>query len=371
MLIVLFAPACGEEQDQRTRPKTIVEEFEPSRAKQTPPPSGPAMSGSAKPFPPATPEKARIILLEDKRCKDPECQTTRVIEKLGTILSGLEVVRHDWSEEECKALFDSEGLTHLPAFLFEPSIEMNPGYRRIARYLAATPKGRLKQLQTGASFDPRAEICDNGQDDTGNGLIDCRDPSCTGKVLCRQEIPERLDLFVMSMCPFGTMAMDSMSEVLDAFDRRIDFRIHYIADETDRGFRSLHGQPEVDEDIRELCAIKHFPKEYQYMEYIWCRNRQIKDKNWKACTGNKGIDAGVLQGCFAGEEGKALLSSDLKLAKQLGVGASPTWLANNRFLFHGIAPETVKQNFCRHNPTLKGCERKLSTTTPKPEGACK
>jgi hypothetical protein len=162
-----------------------------------------------------------------------------------------------------------------------------------------------------------------------------------------------------------------MSEILEAFGRKIDFRIHYIASNTPKGLRSMHGQPEVDEDIRELCAIKHFPKSRRYMEYIWCRNRKIKSKDWKQCTGKKGIDATIIEKCFTGEEGKRLLREDLEFAKKLGITASPTWLANNRFLIHGIAPEAVKQQFCAHNEGLKGCEKKLSTKTPKPEGVCK
>jgi len=369
-MLFLIASGCDGDEDSQAAQSTTTE-FEPSEAKRTASPAPPTAPSPGKSARPTQPGKTRLIVLEDRRCKERECLTAPTIQKLEATLPGIEVELHDWSEDECKALFDAEGLKHLPAFLFHPGINTNPGYQRIARYMAKTPKGELKLLKTGARFDPRAEICDNGIDDTGNGLVDCQDASCQKKPICREEIPKRLDLFTMSMCPFGTMAIDSMSEILDAFDRKIDFHIHYIASETDKGFRALHGPPEVDENIRELCAIEHFPKGYRYMEYIWCRNRKIKDKDWKQCTGKKGIKAGPLEKCFTGEEGKKLLREDLKLAQQLGVTASPTWLANNRFLFHGIAPEKVKQQFCAHNKGLQGCEKKLSSKTPKPAGVCK
>lgn len=318
------------------------------------------------------PEETTLILLDDKRCTDRRCRTEPVVKKLKESLGNLHVVRHDWSSEECKRIFKREGLRHLPSFLFDGSVEQNAGYAKIKRYLVPTPGGRMKKLKYPTKFDPRAEICDNGLDDTGNGKVDCDDLACKGNVVCRDDKPRRLEVFVMSQCPYGTRALDSVEELLDAFERKIDFRVHYIASEKNGKFKSLHGQDEVDENIRELCAIKHYPKGYRYMKYIWCRNRKIKDKNWKACTGANGIKAEVIEKCASGEEGKELLGNDIKLAKSLGVTASPMWLANNRFLFHGIAPESIKQEFCKRNKGLKGCEKKLSSASPVPANAvCK
>lgn len=365
-VLLALAQGCkSKESEKRATGKTVeIESAEKKGDPSRPTPSVPGKERTAS-------ARTRLIVLWDKRCTERDCQTAPAIEKLQSLTPGVEVVPHDWSEPECRSLFDSEGLKVLPAFLFEPSIENNPGYEKISRFLRKTPRGKYLSLEVGASFDPRAEICDNEKDDTGNGLVDCQDPSCEKKLVCRQEIPRRLDLFVMSMCPYGTMAMDSMSEILDAFGRKIDFHIHFIASNTDKGLYSMHGQPEVDEDIRELCAMKYFSKNYRYLEYIWCRNRKIRSGDWKQCTGRKGIDARKIEKCFTGEEGKQLLREDLELARQLGIMASPTWLANNRFLMHGIAPEAVKQQFCSHNQGLAGCEKKLSTTTPRPAGVCK
>jgi hypothetical protein len=299
------------------------------------------------------------------------CRTKRTVHRLKSMIRGLTVEQLDWSSAKAKKLFDREGLEHLPAYLFEGRVSDVPRGRRLSRYLRQTPKGRLQMLKVSSDFDPRAEICDNGKDDTGNGQVDCADPTCKGATPCRKEIPKQLALFVMSLCPYGTRALDAMSELLKAFDKRIDFRIYYVAQVKGTGFKSLHGQAEVDENIRALCAIKHYPKRYKYMDYIWCRNRKIKDKNWKGCTGAKtGIDAAVIERCASGEEGKALLRKSLQLAQQLKVRSSPTWLANNRYLFHGIVPESIKQQLCKRNIGLKGCLKRLSTKSPVPDGVC-
>jgi predicted DsbA family dithiol-disulfide isomerase len=190
--------------------------------------------------------------------------------------------------------------------------------------------------------------------------------------VCRPTIEKDLKVFVMSQCPFGIKALNSMKEVLEAFkDDKINFEIHYIADEQAPGqLSSMHGQGEVDEDIRELCAKKYYAKDYKYMDYIWCRNENIRDANWQECAKKAGMDVAKIEKCATGDEGKKLLSEDLKIAKALNIGASPTWLANNKFKFSGLAAEQIKQNLCSYNKDLKGCSKTLSSDVQGPQGGC-
>ncbi len=358
----VMSGGCGKESSSKAevRQTEVVEPSASVGAAMHPRRSAPRPGG-----------EVTLTVLGDQRCRARYCRTRRTVQRLRRLLPGLRVVQRDWSEPAAQKLFAREGLTHLPAYLFSENVVHNARFARLRRFFAPTPKGHLTQLKVRAQHDPRAEICDNRKDDTGNGKVDCADPTCKEAVVCRPETKKRLEVFVMSMCPYGTRALDSMSEVLAAFDRKIDFRIHFIVSVRGQGFRSLHGQPEVDENIRELCAIRHYPKRYKFMDYIWCRNRKIRDKNWKACTGKKtGIDAKVIEACARGEEGKALLREDLKLAETLRIGSSPTWLANNRFVFHGIPPESIKVQLCKRNPGLKGCEKKLSNKSPVPDGTC-
>lgn len=360
-LLVALAPACSSQPHEQEVLTTTL--YDPRKASDEQGPSPPRLGGEAD-----GQERPGLIVLQDRRCTDRRCDTTKLVARLRTVLPGLRVTTHDWSDERCRELLDRYGLRYLPAYLLDGAATREPGFRAVAAHTRATPRGNMRYLAVKASFDPRAEICDNGRDDTGNGRVDCDDPGCKGKVVCRPEVPRRLELFVMSRCPYGMKALDSMAEVLDALGRDLDFRIHYIAEQKGEGFGSLHGQPEVDEDIRELCAIEHFGARHRYMDYIWCRNRDMK-KPWQRCTG-KGIDRKVLERCATGAEGRRLLREDLALAKELGIGASPTWLANNRFEFHGVAPEAIKQGFCRRNKGQAGCERRLSETSPVPEGVC-
>ncbi len=211
-------------------------------------------------------------------------------------------------------------------------------------------------LHIGPNHDPTAEICDNQIDDTGDGRVDCDDEDCEGTLTCREETPGKVEVFVMSECPFARKALSAMKEVLSTFEEEISFRVHYIATKDGDGFKALHGQSEVDENIRQLCAARHYPTGYKYMEYIWCRNKDMSSDDWGSCAVEAGMTISTMRYCADGGEGKKLLREDIKIGVALGVSASPTWFANNKHKFSGIDAKTIRMNICKHNPLLKGCK---------------
>ncbi len=317
------------------------------------------------------PKKIAVTVLSDKRCKD--CFPDRILGQLKNMFPGLQPKTLDYSDPEGKQLYQqikAQGITMLPAFLFDPVVAEDPGYAQIQRFVKDA--GPYKALQIGAKFDPTAEICDNQQDDDGNGQADCDDPGCKQQIVCRPAIEKSLQLFVMSQCPFGVKAENAMREVLEAFkDDGLKFEIHFIADETAPGeFKALHGPSEVAENIRQLCAMKYYPKNYKFMDYIWCRNENIRDENWQECAKKAGMDVAKIEKCATGDEGKKLHSEDIQIAKKLGFSASPTWLANNKFKFSGLAPAQIQQNICAYNKDLKGCSKTLTSDVKGPQGGC-
>lgn len=313
------------------------------------------------------PVKVNVIAITDARCK--ACEADKIIESLKQVFVGLQPRILDWSDEEAKTIAKEANVTMLPAILFDETVDKDKeGSEHMARWL--TPAGKYKSLRVPAEFDPTAEICDNKTDDTGDGKVDCDDETCKENLLCREEKKAQLDVFVMSQCPYGVMGLDAMKEVLGAFGKEMNFNVHFIADENDQGLQSMHGQPEVDEDIRQICALKHYPKEYKYMDYIWCRNKNIRSEDWKSCA-TDGISASVIEKCFTSGEGKKLLSDDLKVAKSLKIGGSPTWMVNNRTTFNGVAPADIQKNFCEKNPDLEGCKKEMAAApAAAPQGSC-
>ena len=316
------------------------------------------------------PAKVSMILLNDKRCKT--CRTAGLVARLKQMMPGLQVKEVDYNTPEGKKLYkeiSEKGIRFLPAYLFDDSIKKAEAYNTLGRWLV--PAGKYLSLRVGSKFDPTKEICDNKIDDDKDGKVDCDDDDCKNTLTCRKEIKKKLEVFIMSHCPFGIRAVNMMKDVIKAFGKDINFEIHYIATDLGNGhFRSLHGPDEVAEDKRELCAMKYYKKNYKYLDYIWCRNENIRDKDWKKCAKN-GIKASVIEKCANGPEGNKLLAEDIKIANGLGIGASPTWMINNKYKIYARSPKDIQTQFCKYNPGLKGCKAQVTNKVQAPKGSCR
>lgn len=319
------------------------------------------------------PPKVQAFFLSDKRC--PKCDIAPLEPRLRNEFGGLTVTHLDYMSEEGKKLYNelhekNANFRFLPAILFDKSIEQDKdGMATIQRFLVDV--GDYKSLRLGGQFDPTAEICDNKIDDTNNGKIDCDDPTCKEDLICRPEKPNQIDLFVMSQCPYGAKAVIAMQDVIKNFAGKLKLNIHFIGSEQGGKLTSMHGPAEVEEDIRQACAIKQYTKNQKYMSYLTCRSADYRSPNWEACTGKDGISASVIKKCVE-SEGEALLKKDFELAQLLNINASPTLLANNKYKFNGIDAETIKKNFCQYNSSLDGCKNTLSSNTSGnvPAGSC-
>lgn len=311
------------------------------------------------------PKTVNLIVLNDKRCK--KCQTAQLVDSLKSIFPGLKVKNYDYGDKEGKALYDKLGSVMLPALLFDDSVKEADSYSQISRYLEK--KGDYLNLKIGSKFDPTKEICDNYKDDTGNGLVDCEDPDCTGSLLCRKEIPKKLDLFVMADCPYGKLAVESTKKLVENFGDNMNLSVHYIANANDKGgFDSLHGPYEAEEDTRQLCIQKYYPK--KFMEYDWCRsNGSVKTDDYHKCL-TSDMDVSKIDTCTSGDEGHKLMADDIKIAQSLGISASPTWLANNKNKFSGIDADQVKTQFCQYNKGMSGCNNTITSQAQAPVGSC-
>jgi len=309
-----------------------------------------------------------LVVLNDKRCADCIKLESQVLSQLKNVFSDITITEYDYSDDEGKALYESAQKPALPAFLFSKDVQNDPGYGQVQRFIA--PKGDYLSLRVGSKHDPTKEICDNGEDDTGNGKVDCEDDSCKDTLACREEIEGHLQVFIMSDCPYGREAVKALKPVLDNTEGELDYEIHYVASEkADGGFSSLHGQYEVDENIIQLCANKHSPD--VWFDYLYCRSTKgVKGKDWKDCAEETGVDVDAVQTCFDDGEGEELLREDIKITKALGITGSPTWLANNRYKFGGIDSESVKTNLCKYNEDMAGCENTLSSEAGVAAGSC-
>ena len=332
----MLAQICtGGDGDEATRPKACA---------------------SVAPLP-----RVAATLLADSACKDPEaCDVEREVEFIQELVSTLDLARVDFRSEEGRALYDlivkARGPRTLPVLIVDGAIgELPIAKTRFMSYLVPFGKGYLMPL--GEGRDPLAEICDNAADDDGDGAVDCADDGCQGARACRVEKKGRLDLFVMSECPFAKELLPAVDAFLTHMGRdraQVDLRIEFIGGAAEDGaLESMHGEAEVEEDARIACAQKLYEKGYRFMEYAVCRARAEVGSDWRACVA-KGMSAKAIAKCAEGEEGRELVAQSFDRAAAVGVEASPTWLLNDKLEMDGRTGEEIRAAYCAAN-SAKGC----------------
>ncbi|MYC78517.1 thioredoxin domain-containing protein [Candidatus Poribacteria bacterium] len=141
-----------------------------------------------------------------------------------------------------------------------------------------------------------------------------------------------LELFVMSYCPYGVQAEEKLLPIVKEFGDEIEFKLQFIAREKKESsaqditpFTSLHGYPEVAENIRQLLIAQEYPN--RYLDYILCRGKKL-DKSWENCAEKHGIDVAKIQALFDSPEAEQLFRENITRAAELGIKASPTILVD-------------------------------------------
>jgi 2-hydroxychromene-2-carboxylate isomerase len=305
--------------------------------------------------------KVNVTLIGDVRC-GKDCDLAQLEGNVRGAVGNPIITRVDASSAEGKKLRKELGKElgdiRVPAVVFDATLDADPESKeQIPKNLKQA--GDYKFLSLG-DWNPTCA------DDGG-----CKEAACKDTIQCRPEEPKKLEVFVMSQCPYGVKGLDAMKPVLaslDAHKESIDFQIHFIGDGDAGSLTSMHGQPEVDEDLREICALAH-GKGRQGLDYIWCRNPDIRSNAWQTCAGEKsGIAEDAIEKCSTGDEGQKLLAASFAKAKSLGIGGSPTWLVNGKFQFSGIDPQTIMTNLCKHNK-LAACSDQLAGAPAAAPGA--
>ena len=192
----------------------------------------------------------------------------------------------------------------------------------------------------------------------------------------------RVELFVMAHCPYGIQAEAALAPAIEAFAERVDFRLHFIAEEGEKGgartptarktgarrapgcagvptagagrFRSLHGDAEVEEGIRQAVMMTLYPD--RYYRYILCRNNRLDSDGWEACATEAGMDAAHIAATASSREGEAIFSRNIRRANLLGIDASPTLRVNGEEIEAFFDPGALARRICRADSGLAACE---------------
>ncbi|MBI4351577.1 MAG: hypothetical protein HY550_09075 [Elusimicrobia bacterium] len=214
-----------------------------------------------------------------------------------------------------------------------PALEFVPSY-----VLAATPEAKTR-----LDAEIRAGLFkENG------GYLVYEDRQRAGLYAGRPEKKNTLEIFVMSQCPFGVLAENA---VLDAEKNKLlpeglKVEIHYIGDakKDEAGawtFSSLHGQPEWEENARQIFINAKFPDKFN--AYLLERNKAVTSPDWQSAAKTAGIDPEAVTAGFG--EAKDLLAANFAATGALGITTSPSFMVDGRRFMVGLGELTKTAGF--------------------------
>jgi glutaredoxin len=190
-----------------------------------------------------------------------------------------------------------------------------------------------------------------------------------------------VDLYVMSFCPYGVQAENSIQPVVNLLGTKADFNVHYIVSvngNTINNVSSLHGLNEAKEDARQLCIMQKYPDLYwSYLMkinsqcYPQASNATAMDACWKEVATGLGMDVSQIESCAYGSEGIALLQASEAKVDQFGVTGSPTLFINGQKYTGTRSAEAFKTAICNAFQTMPAeCSMNLSSDVTPASGSC-
>ena len=187
------------------------------------------------------------------------------------------------------------------------------------------------------------------------------------------EIPKTdkpsVDLFVMSFCPYGNKAEDTMKPVYELLKGKVDFNFHYIVNVNGDKVDSLHGAKEVAQNEREACVLRDSGKDkwFAFVSYV---NAKCGSDGacWEAGAKSLGLSTAKINACVAAD-GVALMKANEEASASAGAEGSPTLTINgvsSKAAYQYGNPEAYKQAICdAFNAAPEECSKVLaSQATP-------
>ncbi len=184
----------------------------------------------------------------------------------------------------------------------------------------------------------------------------------------------KVNLFVMSFCPYGNLAEDTIKPVIDLLGDKVEWNLNYVVSVNGTTISSLHGQPETDQNVRELCVqdLYDSAKMWDFILYV-NENCGSNGSCWEAGANSLGIDTALVSTCLT-ERTLELMSAEAKIAGEFGAQASPTFFINgtkdNSIYSYGN-PNAVKEAICSaFVEAPEKCATELESTGSNTGGSC-
>ena len=192
-----------------------------------------------------------------------------------------------------------------------------------------------------------------------------------------EEIPKTdkptVQLYVMSFCPYGIQAENTMKPVVDLLGAKATIETHYIVSVSGTTVSSLHGDYEATEDMRQACIWKYYNQAtfWKYLSYLNSNcNKNNLDTCWKDAAKNATVDTVKIGTCVT-NEGLTLMKAEDAFSSQNGVTGSPTLIINGVTYNGDRTSEAYKEAICSAFTTEPSeCSQTLSSTGSTTSGGC-
>lgn len=183
----------------------------------------------------------------------------------------------------------------------------------------------------------------------------------------------KVEVFVMSHCPYGTQIEKGLIPVVTLLGDKIDFNVRFV-------YYAMHGEKEVKEELNQYCIQKE--QRSKYLSYLVCFLGEGKGED---CLKQIGIDQKKLKTCVAAADKKFAVTANLKdknswlngryplvnLDKDLNdkydISGSPTLVINGTKVSVNRDSASLLAAVCAafDNPPEE-CSRQLNSDNPSP-----
>jgi len=188
----------------------------------------------------------------------------------------------------------------------------------------------------------------------------------------KQKTP-KVELFVMSHCPYGTQMEKGILPVLDTLGDKVDFELKFCD-------YAMHDKKEVDEQIAQYCIQKNEPEKLK--EYLYCF---LEDADGERCVASVGINKSSLDSCVTATDNEYKITemyNDRNTwkggsyptfpiyeddAAKYAVSGSPSLVINGTKISSGRDSSTLLRTICAGFENAPSeCNTELSAVSPAP-----
>jgi len=183
----------------------------------------------------------------------------------------------------------------------------------------------------------------------------------------------KVELFVMSYCPYGTQIEKGILPVLDTLGNKIDFELKFCD-------YAMHDKKELDEQLNQYCIQKNEPN--KLISYLYCF---LEEGKTKECLTEAGINRTKLNSCISAIDQKYKVTqqyNDKSTWKsnrfpvfdvdkvdntKYGVKGSPALFINGQKVSSGRDAASLLKAICAGFVSEpEECSTELSGATPAP-----